>query len=147
MKKRAYIIDEEVIFSDVLASALRLEGYEAVQFFDAESALCYFKECGLSKSKDLFFIDMYLLPGRESEIFRILKPDDEYQIGLKLATVMVREGILEPRSNGNVVLYSAHNIRALWREIEKTATEYGMSKCRKRADGELDDFLKFISEG
>jgi len=58
MPMRAFVVDDEKLISDTLSAILRLHGYEAHPFYDAETALA---ECGKT-TPDIVVSDV-MMPG------------------------------------------------------------------------------------
>lgn len=67
--KIAVVIDEEPHFSEIMASALRIAGFDVVQFFDATGALNSILADQNYFASALMFVDMALEPGLDEKRF------------------------------------------------------------------------------
>lgn len=144
--RKFYIVDEERLFSDIVAAAARVRRYDPIQFFDATAAYHYFKNENIKESEDLFWVDMYLLPG-EDEIFRSTNGDhDEYRVGLKLASSIIDERIISKKMPNNLTLYSGHTTKELWNDINKFCEKSGASSFQKRGGIEFRELVERIPQ-
>lgn len=141
-----YIVDEERLFSDIVAAAARVQGYEPLQFFDASSAYQYFKDEEITNSTDLFWVDMYLLPGPNPQFQSTDGDHDEYRVGLKLASRIISERIVLPSKPGNLTLYSGHITKGLWNDINKFCDQHSTNSFQKRAGTEFPELMDRIPQ-
>lgn len=142
--KKFYVVDEERLFSDIVAAAARVQGYEPIQFFDASSAYHHFQECTMRDRESLFWIDMYLLPGSDDFFRSVDGEHDEYRVGLKLATKVVQEKFVHPDWTSNLTLYSGHITKGLWADIRRFCDEHRTQSFQKRAGTEFPELMSRI---
>ena len=141
---KVYIVDEEVMFANLIASAATFAGHEPQLYHDATSAYMDFINSDLKSSKDIFWVDMYLLPGVDPNFEVVQQRFDEYRVGLRLAELIVSEQIIDPANMKNLILYTGHVTSSLWDEIEKFCREKGTRSFQKRADTSFDDLVNLM---
>lgn len=139
--KVAVVIDEEPHFSEIMASALRIAGFDVVQFFEATGALNTFLANPATYASALMFIDMALEPGSDEEIFSMESTDKYMTTGLVLASQLVMHDIVVQTRRQNMILYSAHQHGQFWSKIDYFCQSYGTRKWQKRADAELQEIF------
>lgn len=144
--KIAFVIDEESNFSDIMATALRIKGYDVEQCFDATGALNLIMSDIERYGKALMFIDMALEPGSDETIFSLEATDNYMTTGLRLATELVREEVVSKSRRKNMVLYSAHTRNRFWSKIDKFCEDHGTRKWQKRPDADIEEIFDLASE-
>ena len=140
--KYAYVIDEEPYFSDVMASTLRVIGFEVYQFYDATSAWNHALMNKDEASGALLFIDMALEPGSDGKLFSNQKTNNFITTGLVLADLFIKEQIIVPQKSKNTILYSAHYTKQLWSDIKIFCKNHNVRSWQKQADAELDEIVQ-----
>lgn len=140
--KYAYVIDEEPYFSNVMASTLRVIGFEVYQFYDATSAWNHAlmnkeEACGA-----LLFIDMALEPGSDGKLFSNQKTNNFITTGLVLADLFIQEKIIVPKKSKNTILYSAHYTKQLWADIKVFCQQHNVRSWQKQGDAELSEIVQ-----
>ena len=143
--KMAVVIDEEPHFSEIMASALRIAGFDVVQFFEATGALNSMLADREAYASALMFVDMALEPGLDEETFSIEATDKYMTTGLVLAGKLVAEGVVEQKHRQNMILYSAHQRGQFWSKIDRFCDTYGTRKWQKRADADIQEIFDLAS--
>lgn len=144
-KKIAVVIDEEPHFSEIMASTLRIAGFDVVQYFEATGALHSIIANQDSFGSALMFIDMALEPGIDKEIFSMEATDRYMTTGLVLAGKLVLEGVVAQTRRQNIILYSAHQRGQFWSKIDQFCDTFGTRKWQKRADADIQEIFELAS--
>ena len=143
--KTAVVIDEEPHFSEIMTSALRIAGFDVVQFFEATSALNSILADRDSFANALMFVDMALEPGMDEKVFSMEATDKYMTTGLVLAGKLVLEDIVVQARRQNIILYSAHQRGQFWSKIDQFCDTYGTRKWQKRADADIQEIFELAS--
>lgn len=142
--REAFVIDEECVFSDKMAAALRLENFHVTQLYTANDALIYLEANAVDASNAVIFLDI-ALEGGESEasgLFSFEKTDQFLKTGLVLAREIFERNIVGKDSAKSIVLYTAHYRTRLWNDIKEFCSSTGTRSWQKRADADIDDILE-----
>ncbi|MDP5309286.1 hypothetical protein [Paracoccus spongiarum] len=141
----AYVIDEEAHFSEIMATALRICGFNVTQCFDATSAWNLILANPEQSSRALMFIDMALEPGADDQLFSLSATDNFMTTGLVLANCIVREKIVDDARRSNIVLYSAHQKTQFWSKVDRFCSDHRVRKWQKRADADLKEIFELAA--
>jgi hypothetical protein len=144
--KYAFVIDEEPHFSETVARALRIVGFEVTQCYDATGAWATIQYDQDRASRSLFFIDMALEAGTDTDAFSPGTTDNYMTTGLALARLIVTSGLVDVRLRSNIILYSAHLRGQNWDKIRKFCDVNGSRSWKKDVGADLNEIIE-LSKG
>ena len=143
--KKAYIIDEEVLFSDLLGEILGDINLDPAQIWDASSALDIFTHTP-PNIDDIFFVDVGLDIGFNHRDFDKIVTSASNTTGLRLVELIIERKILVREQLNRLTLYSSHITGPTWEKVLVFSKQHKIRAFKKNPLFKANDYHKIARE-